>query len=60
MTFSAHIQNFGGPVFITIWIISLLWLSFGMQGFNLALTINKMLFFFFFAGDEVGGVFFHV
>ena len=45
----------GGPVFIAIWAISPLWLSFGTEGFNLALTINKMLFVFFFCGGRGRG-----
>ena len=55
MTFSAHFQNLGGPVFISIWAISPLWLSFGVEAFNLALTINKMLFFPFFCGGRGRG-----
>ena len=45
----------GGPVFISIWAISPLWLSFGVEAFNLALTINKMLFFPFFCGGRGRG-----
>ena len=49
----------GGPVFISIWAISPLWLSFGVEAFNLALTINKMLFFPFFCGGQGrGSIFF--